>query len=114
VDCGALFGVAVQDLTRPTSKLIAPLLTTHVEEYVRGQVHTQGIENFWSLIWLAKYIYAVASLSFGLNWAENMYTNQPKHAPKAVRRQCAGQQAPKQAPQDTRHRVRFAERLLGP
>ena len=21
----------------------------HVEEYVRGQVHTQGIENFWSL-----------------------------------------------------------------
>ncbi len=23
---------------------------THVEEYVRGQVHTQGIENFWSLL----------------------------------------------------------------
>jgi len=22
----------------------------HVEEYVRGQVHTQGIENFWSLV----------------------------------------------------------------
>jgi len=22
----------------------------HVEEYVRGQVHTQGIENFWSLL----------------------------------------------------------------
>ena len=21
----------------------------HVEEYVRGKVHTQGIENFWSL-----------------------------------------------------------------
>jgi hypothetical protein len=21
----------------------------HVEEYVRGQVHTQGIDNFWSL-----------------------------------------------------------------
>ncbi len=21
----------------------------HVEEYVRGEVHTQGIENFWSL-----------------------------------------------------------------
>lgn len=20
----------------------------HTEEYVRGQVHTQGIENFWS------------------------------------------------------------------
>jgi transposase-like protein len=23
---------------------------THMEEYVRGQVHTQGIENFWSLL----------------------------------------------------------------
>jgi hypothetical protein len=23
---------------------------THVQEYVRGQVHTQGIENFWSLL----------------------------------------------------------------
>ncbi len=22
----------------------------HVHEYVRGQVHTQGIENFWSLL----------------------------------------------------------------
>jgi transposase-like protein len=22
----------------------------HVNEYVRGQVHTQGIENFWSLL----------------------------------------------------------------
>jgi hypothetical protein len=22
----------------------------HVEEYVRGNVHTQGIENFWSLL----------------------------------------------------------------
>ena len=22
----------------------------HVKEYVRGQVHTQGIENFWSLL----------------------------------------------------------------
>jgi hypothetical protein len=22
----------------------------HVTEYVRGQVHTQGIENFWSLL----------------------------------------------------------------
>jgi transposase-like protein len=22
----------------------------HVEEYVRGQVHTQGIDNFWSLL----------------------------------------------------------------
>ena len=23
---------------------------THVQEYVRGNVHTQGIENFWSLL----------------------------------------------------------------
>lgn len=23
---------------------------THLDEYVRGQVHTQGIENFWSLL----------------------------------------------------------------
>jgi len=23
---------------------------THLNEYVRGQVHTQGIENFWSLL----------------------------------------------------------------
>jgi hypothetical protein len=23
---------------------------SHVEEYVRGQIHTQGIENFWSLL----------------------------------------------------------------
>jgi hypothetical protein len=23
---------------------------THIQEYVRGQVHTQGIENFWSLL----------------------------------------------------------------
>jgi hypothetical protein len=23
---------------------------SHVEEYVREQVHTQGIENFWSLL----------------------------------------------------------------
>jgi len=22
----------------------------HVEEYVKGQIHTQGIENFWSLL----------------------------------------------------------------
>ncbi|MEI9968328.1 MAG: transposase [Terracidiphilus sp.] len=22
----------------------------HVDEYVRGQVHTQGIDNFWSLL----------------------------------------------------------------
>jgi transposase-like protein len=23
---------------------------THVQEYVRGEIHTQGIENFWSLL----------------------------------------------------------------
>jgi len=23
---------------------------THVEEYVRGQLHTQGIDNFWALL----------------------------------------------------------------
>jgi len=23
---------------------------THIEEYVRGEIHTQGIENFWSLL----------------------------------------------------------------
>jgi len=23
---------------------------THVQEYVRGQIHTQGLENFWSLL----------------------------------------------------------------
>jgi ISXO2-like transposase domain len=23
---------------------------THIQEYVRGEVHTQGIENFWSLL----------------------------------------------------------------
>jgi len=25
-------------------------IVNHVDEYVRGQVHTQGIENFWSLL----------------------------------------------------------------
>lgn len=25
-------------------------VVTHVEEYVRGQVHTNGLENFWSLL----------------------------------------------------------------
>lgn len=25
-------------------------LVKHVEEYVRGEIHTQGIENFWSLL----------------------------------------------------------------
>jgi hypothetical protein len=25
-------------------------VVNHVDEYVRGQVHTQGIDNFWSLL----------------------------------------------------------------
>ncbi len=25
-------------------------MVNHVEEYVRGEIHTQGIENFWSLL----------------------------------------------------------------
>lgn len=34
--------LAAQDFVHET--------VNHVEEYVRGQVHTQGIENFWSLL----------------------------------------------------------------
>jgi len=34
--------LAVQDYIHET--------VNHVEEYVRGQVHTQGIDNFWSLL----------------------------------------------------------------
>jgi transposase-like protein len=34
--------LAMQDFVHET--------VNHVEEYVRGQVHTQGIENFWSLL----------------------------------------------------------------
>ena len=34
--------LAVKDFVHET--------VNHVEEYVRGQVHTQGIENFWSLL----------------------------------------------------------------
>lgn len=34
--------LAVRDFVHET--------VNHVEEYVRGQVHTQGIENFWSLL----------------------------------------------------------------
>ena len=35
-------GLAAQEYIHET--------VNHVEEYVRGQVHTQGIENFWSLL----------------------------------------------------------------
>ena len=35
-------GLKVRDFVHET--------VTHVDEYVRGQVHTQGIENFWSLL----------------------------------------------------------------
>jgi transposase-like protein len=34
--------LAVKDFVHET--------VNHVEEYVRGQIHTQGIENFWSLL----------------------------------------------------------------
>lgn len=34
--------LAVQDFVHET--------VNHVEEYVRGEIHTQGIENFWSLL----------------------------------------------------------------
>ncbi len=35
-------GLRVRDFVHET--------VTHIEEYVRGEVHTQGIENFWSLL----------------------------------------------------------------
>jgi transposase-like protein len=35
-------GVKTQDFVHET--------VNHVQEYVRGEVHTQGIENFWSLL----------------------------------------------------------------
>jgi transposase-like protein len=35
-------GIAAQEYIHET--------VNHVEEYVRGQVHTQGIDNFWSLL----------------------------------------------------------------
>jgi len=34
----------------PAAKDFIHETVNHVEEYVRGQVHTQGIENFWSLL----------------------------------------------------------------
>jgi transposase-like protein len=34
----------------PATKEFIHETVNHVEEYVRGQVHTQGIENFWSLL----------------------------------------------------------------
>jgi transposase-like protein len=33
-----------------TAKDYIHATVSHVEEYVRGEVHTQGIENFWSLL----------------------------------------------------------------
>ena len=32
------------------SKMFVHDVVNHAEQYVRGQVHTQGIENFWSLL----------------------------------------------------------------
>ncbi len=34
----------------PAAKEFIHETVNHMEEYVRGQVHTQGIENFWSLL----------------------------------------------------------------
>jgi len=34
----------------PAAQQFVHETVNHVEEYVRGQVHTQGIENFWSLL----------------------------------------------------------------
>ena len=31
-------------------KTLIHMTVNHVSEYVRGEVHTQGIENFWSLL----------------------------------------------------------------
>ena len=35
---------------RLTAQQYVHEVVDHIEEYVRGQVHTQGIENFWSLL----------------------------------------------------------------
>ena len=32
------------------SSQLLPEVVNHAQEYVRGQVHTQGLENFWSLL----------------------------------------------------------------
>ena len=41
-----------QTVSHPTLKFQEFVHETvnHMDEYVRGQVHTQGIENFWSLL----------------------------------------------------------------
>jgi hypothetical protein len=41
-------GAPVYD--RLATKDFVHATVNHVEEYVRGEVHTQGIENFWSLL----------------------------------------------------------------
>jgi transposase-like protein len=41
-NAAAYDGLKVRDFVHET--------VSHVEEYVRGEVHTQGIENFWSLL----------------------------------------------------------------
>jgi transposase-like protein len=40
---------AYQDLSERSAQYVHETVN-HIEEYVRGQVHTQGIENFWSLL----------------------------------------------------------------
>ena len=39
----------------------------HLQKYVRGQVHTQGIENFWSLLKQSRRETYVAVERFHLN-----------------------------------------------
>jgi transposase-like protein len=41
---------AAQGYYRLAQKDFVHETVSHLEEYVRGQVHTQGIENFWSLL----------------------------------------------------------------
>lgn len=41
--------VQYEDLSERSAEYVHETVN-HIEEYVRGQVHTQGIENFWSLL----------------------------------------------------------------
>jgi hypothetical protein len=41
-NAGGYWGIALKSFVHQT--------VNHMEEYVRGEVHTNGIENFWSLL----------------------------------------------------------------
>jgi len=41
-NCGGYYNLATREFVHEA--------VNHIEEYVRGQVHTNGIENFWSLL----------------------------------------------------------------